>query len=81
MHPFHRYTVTAAALAACVAFASGAEAAGYAGNACVSKKQAALGKYASAVAKAWVKYPSEATPRNEAIGKAFDKLEGFLRRD
>jgi hypothetical protein len=69
-------SVIAAALAACVAFASTAEAGGYAGNGCVASKQKSVGKYAKSVGKAWIKYPADATARNEAIAKALTKLDG-----
>lgn len=68
-------TTIAAALAVCLAVASTAQAGGYAGNACVGKKQAAVGKYARAVTKAWVKYPDSVTERDEAIAKAKTKLD------
>jgi len=69
-----KYSAIASALIACVALASIAEAGGYAGNACIAKKQQALGKHAKAVAKAWAKYPTDAGGRNAAIAAAADKL-------
>jgi hypothetical protein len=68
--------LSAALLVAGLAVAQTAEAGGYAGNGCVAKKQAAAGKFAKAVGKAWVKYPADMTARNEAIDKAAEKLSG-----
>ena len=68
-----KYSAIASALVACMAFASLAEAGGYAGNLCVSKKQIALSKHASSVAKAWVKSPDAGT-RDAAILAANGQL-------
>ncbi|HEY2773325.1 MAG TPA: pectin acetylesterase-family hydrolase [Candidatus Binatia bacterium] len=71
-----RLSAVAAATAVVLAVATAAQAGGYAGNGCVSKKQAALGKYASSVGKAWDKFPSDTASRNTAIADAFTKLDG-----
>ena len=73
---FSRYSLIAMALGASLAVAQVAEAGGYAGNGCVSKKQGALGKYAKSVGKAWDKYPSDPVARGTAISDAFTKLDG-----
>lgn len=69
-----KFSAIAGALVACVALASLAEAGGYAGNGCVSKKQIALSKHASSVAKAWDKYPTDAGARDTAIAESATKL-------
>ncbi|HXC49813.1 MAG TPA: pectin acetylesterase-family hydrolase [Candidatus Limnocylindrales bacterium] len=62
-------------LIGCLAMASAAQAGGFAGDACVAKKQAAAGKYAASVVKAWVGEPDDAAARNEKITKAVEKLD------
>lgn len=69
------------AMAACLAITSSAQAGGYAANGCVSKKDGALGKYAVAVSKAWVKYPSDMGARGAAITKAATSLDGTWTKE
>ncbi|MFN2425728.1 MAG: pectin acetylesterase-family hydrolase [Candidatus Binatia bacterium] len=72
----YRISIIAMALGASLAVAPVAEAAGYAGNGCVSKKQVGLSKYTKSVGKAWSKYPADAVARDAAIAAALTKLEG-----
>lgn len=73
--PIRISSTIAVALTACLLVATTAQAGGYPTNGCVAKKQATLGKYAKDVGKAWAKYPSDATARNAAIAKSFEKLD------
>jgi len=70
-----KYSIVATALAMCLGVAQLAEAAGYAGNGCVSAKQKSLGKYTKSVGKAWVKYPMDPVSRDAAIVTAKTKLD------
>lgn len=70
----HKNSVIAFAIAGCVAFATTAEAGGYAGNGCIAKKQAALGKYVKSVGSAWIKNPTNSVLREAAITSAATKL-------
>jgi len=71
----YQYSMVAMAVGASLAFAQIADAGGYAGNGCVSKKQGALSKYTKSVGKAWDKYPADAVARDAAIADAFLKLD------
>jgi hypothetical protein len=82
MNPQSRRSFAIAAVAAAgVAFTSPAFAGGYPGNACVGKKQAAVGKYTASVVKAWVKDADDATARDEAIAKAATKLGSTFTKE
>ena len=63
-----RSSATTALLVGSLAIASAAQAGGFAGDACVGKKQAALGKYAASVGKAYG--TTDPTDRAEKIAKA-----------
>lgn len=71
----HLPSTIAIVLGTSLAFAATASAGGYAGNGCVAKKQGALAKYTKDVGKAWAKNPSDTVARDEAILKAFAKLD------
>ncbi len=70
-----RSTIAVAmALGASLAIAQVAEAGPYANNKCIGKKQGALAKYTSAVAKAWDQNPMDSVARDAAIAAALTKL-------
>lgn len=73
--PIRISSAIAVTLTACLLVATTAQAGGYPSNGCVGKKQAQLGKFAKDVGKAWAKYPGDATARNAAIAKSFEKLD------
>src|SRR6187399_2878937 len=70
-----RSSAMAAVFVGSLVVASAAQAGGFAGDACVAKKQAAAGKYAASVVKAWVGEPDDAVARAEKIAKAVEKLD------